>query len=80
MKLRYVTGCICDSLEIDDKQFNEMSLGEQAELCHTLIENIQDSVTLQELFIKWIECEGEYKQYEPCECCGDVICEYTKEL
>ena len=32
MKLQYVTGCICDSLSVDDKEFNEMSLEEQREL------------------------------------------------
>lgn len=29
MKLKYVTGCICDSLSVDDKEFNELPLEEK---------------------------------------------------
>lgn len=79
MKLQYVTGCICDSLSVDGKEFNEMSLEEQRELLHKLVDNA-DGVTLQQMFIEYMEDESEYHTSGPCECCGDLIFEYNKEL
>jgi hypothetical protein len=76
MKLKYVTGCICDSLSVDDKEFNELPLEEKKRiLCH-LIEHSIDEHTLQELFIKYMECEGNCDIFGPCKCCGDVIYQY----
>lgn len=80
MKLQYVTGCIYDSLSIDGKEFNEMSLEEQRELLHKLVDNA-DGVTLQQLFIEYMEGdESELYTSGPCECCGDLIFEYNREL
>lgn len=79
MKLHYVTGCICDSLSVDDKEFNELSLEERKRILHHLIEHSTDEYTLQELFIKYMECEGHFTNYPPCECCGDVIYKYDLE-
>ena len=81
MKLQYITGCICDSLSVNDKEFNELSLEEQKEICHKLIENSEPyNNTLQEIFIKYMECECEGKTWGPCDCCGDIIFEYNKEI
>lgn len=80
MKLKYVTGCVCDSLSVDDKEFNEMSLEEQRELLHKLVDNA-DGVTLQQMLIEYMEGdESEWCTSGPCECCGDLIFEYNKEL
>ena len=79
MKLQYVTGCVCDSLSVDDKEFNELSLEERKRILHHLIEHSIDENTLQELFIKYMECEGDFTDYAPCECCGDVIYQYDLE-
>ena len=80
MKLQYVTGCICDSLSVDGKEFNEMSLEEQRELLHKLVDNA-DGATLQQMFIEYMEGdESEFHTSGPCECCGDLIFEYNKEL
>ena len=79
MKLKYVTGCICDSLSVDDKEFNELPLEEKKRiLCH-LIEHSIDEHTLQELFIKYMECEGNLNIFGTCECCGDSIYQYDLE-
>lgn len=80
MKLQYTTGCICDSLSVDGKEFNEMSLEEQRELLHKLIDNA-NSITLQQMFIEYMEGdESEWHTSGPCECCGDLIFEYDKEI
>lgn len=79
MKLRYTTGCICDSLSVDDKEFNELSLEEQRELFHKLVDNA-DGVTLQQMFITYMENNTESEMSGPCECCGDLIFEYNEEI
>ena len=79
MKLQYVTGCVCDSLSIDGEEFNEMSLEEQRELLHKLVDNA-DGITLQQMFIEYMEDESEWHTAGPCECCGDLIFEYNKEI
>ena len=79
MKLQYVTGCICDSLSADGKEFNEMSLEEQRELLHKLVDNA-DGATLQQMFITYMEDHADCETTGPCECCGDLIFEYSKEI
>lgn len=79
MKLQYVTGCVCDSLSVNDEEFNELPLEERKRILHYLIEHSIDECTLQELFIKYMECEGNYETSGPCECCGDVIYQYDLE-
>lgn len=79
MKLQYVTGCICDSLSVDGKEFNEMSLEEQRELLHKLVDNA-DTGTLQQMFIEYMEHDAEWYISGPCECCGDMITEYNIEI
>ena len=79
MKLQYVTGCICDSLSVDGKEFNEMSLEEQRELLHKLVDNA-DGVTLQQMFIEYMENKSEGQISGPCECCGDLIFNYNEEI
>ena len=79
MKLQYVTGCICDSLSVEGKEFNEMSLEEQREILHKLVDNA-DGVTLQQMFITYMENNTESEMSGPCECCGDLIFEYSEEI
>lgn len=79
MKLKYVTGCVCDSLSVNDKEFNELPLEERKEVLHYLIEHSIDEYTLQELFIKYMECEGNCDTSDPCECCGDIVYQYDLE-
>lgn len=79
MKLQYVTGCICDSLSVDDKEFNDLSLEEQRAICHKLVDSA-DGITLQQMFIEYMEDESEWHISGPCECCGDMITEYNKEI
>lgn len=79
MKLQYITGCVCDSLSVDGKEFNEMSLEEQRELLHKLVDKA-GSDTLQQMFITYMENNTEFEMSGPCECCGDLIFEYNEEI
>ena len=79
MKLQYVTGCVCDSLSVDGKEFNEMSLEEQRTVCRKLVDKA-GSDTLQQMFITYMENNTEFEMSGPCECCGDLIFEYNKEI
>ena len=76
MKLHYITGCVCDSLSVDDKEFNDLSLEEQRAICHKLVDNARDD-TLQQMFITYMENNTESEISGPCECCGDIV-EYYK--
>lgn len=83
MKLDYTTGCICDSLEVDGKEFNELSFEEKKAICHKLIDNVKDDYVFQELYITFMETEcidDEAQTSGPCECCGDYIYQYHKEI
>lgn len=79
MKLQYVTGCICDSLSVDNKEFNELSLEEQRAVCHKLVDNARDD-TLQQMFITYMENNTESEMSGPCKCCGDLIFKYSEEI
>ena len=79
MKLKYVTSCIYNSLSVDGKEFNEMSLEEQRKLLHKLVDNADD-ITLQQLFIEYMRGEFDWYTSDSCEYCGDSIFEYNKEL
>lgn len=79
MKLRYVTGCVYNSLSVDYQQFIDMSLEERKEILHKLVDNANDA-TLQQMFIEYMENEAKCHMSDPCECCGDLIFEYNKEL
>lgn len=79
MKLQYVTGCICDSLSVDGKEFNELSLEEQRVICHKLVDDASEYV-IQQMFITYMEDHADCETTGPCECCGDMITEYNIEL
>lgn len=79
MKLHYITGCICDSLSVDDKEFNDLSLEEQRAICYKLVDNARDDI-LQQMFITYMENNTEPEMSGPCECCGDLIFEYNEEI
>lgn len=79
MKLQYVIGCVYDSLSVDGKEFNEMSLEEQRAVCHKLVDNARDD-TLQQMFITYMENNTEYEMSGPCECCSDLIFEYNEKI
>lgn len=77
MKITYTKGHY--SLDVDGKDFNELSYDEQKEICHKLVDKINENML--ERFVE-ICCGGmgEYKDLGYCETCGEYIEEYTIEM
>lgn len=74
MILKHVSGCICDSLTVDDVETIDMKKEDVKDVIKTLIDREDDLGTLQSVLIDLIDTRGDYKMDdEPCECCGDYI-------
>ncbi len=80
MKLKYTTGCICDSLTIDGVETINMKVEDLQRVICKIINKEEDIAILQQVLINLIEANGEYKYLGHCECCGDYISNYTLEV
>lgn len=79
MNIKYVCGCMADSLTIDDVETVDMSLVDIKEVINILVDRETDLGVLQQILIQCVESQGEYScADEPCECCGDYVT--TSEL
>lgn len=79
MNIKYVCGCIVDSLTIDEVETIDMSLNDIKEIITKLVYRENNLNTLQQILIQCVQSQGEYKCTEkPCECCGDYVT--TSEL
>lgn len=86
MKLNYTTGCICDNLSVDDKQFNSLSIKERKNILCKIINDCSNTrcneeYFLQQMLIAALQNAGEFEYSdEPCECCGDNIETFDLEI
>lgn len=81
MKLKYVDGCICTSLSVDDVESIDMNPEDFRKVIHQLVDKVEDFAVLQDLFTNCMESLGYYHCSEhACDCCGDYITTYTYEL
>ena len=80
MKLKYVDGCICTSLTVDDIETIDMKQEDFKNVIHKLIDKETDLGTLQMIWIRLIEHMGNFRDLGHCEECGDWITEYTLEI
>lgn len=80
MKLEHVSGCVCDSLTIDDVETADMGLDELKSKTLKFVESISDLSVLQSILISISELTGEYEDLGHCEQCGDFISKYTVEI
>lgn len=80
MKIEYTSGCICDSLTIDDKETADMKLPKLKEHLIKVIDNVNDLGTLQSVLISLTEDMGDYKCVGHCSTCGDSIEKYTLSI
>lgn len=80
MKIEYVTGCICDALNIDGKRTIDMSVEELRGNILNAISKITNEATLQDILISIAESEGEFEDLGHCEQCGDWTTSYTLEI
>lgn len=79
MKINYTSGCICDSLTIDDKESIDLSSKVIKDAIVKALEKVDDISTLQDILVTIAET-GEYKDLGHCEQCGDFIYSYTLEV
>lgn len=80
MKLVSVSGCVCDSLTIDDKESIDLSIEDIKTAIKKAIDKISDVGTLQQTLIDLIESQGDYEDLGKCDQCGDWITKYTLEV
>lgn len=79
MKINYTSGCICDSLTIDDKESTDLSVDDIKDTIVKALNKINDIAILQEILITIVET-GEYENLGHCNECGDYISSYTLEI
>lgn len=79
MKINYTSGCICDSLTIDDKESTDLSVDDIKDTIIKALNKINDVDILQEILITIVET-GEYKNLGYCDECSDLISSYTLEI
>lgn len=80
MKIESVTGCICDSLTVDNVETVDMDKEAVKDVIKKLIDREDDLGTLQSILIDLVETQGEFEDLGHCEQCGDWITKYTVEL
>lgn len=80
MKIESVTGCICDSLTVDDVETVDMDKEAVKDVIKKLIDREDDLGTLQSILIDLVETQGEFEDLGHCEQCGDWITKHTVEL
>lgn len=78
MKIEYQEGCGY-SMEIDDKQFVELTKEQQKEVCHKLVD-IADAYCLQQFIETVCQDMGTMEDLGYCETCGSYNERYTIEL
>lgn len=80
MKLEHTTGCICDSLTINEKETANLPIEEVRDVVLDIISKCDDLSILQNILMDYIDYNGEYKDLGHCEECGDYIINYTLEI
>lgn len=83
MELKYVTGCVCDSLTLDGVETIDLPIEKLQEALLKVIKSISKEDkedVLQDILICIMEGQGEYKCLGSCEQCGDTINEFTLNI
>lgn len=80
MKIEYVTGCTCDSLTIDGKETNSMSIKDLRDCVLDIISRTTDLSLLQDILMDCVETNGDFENLGHCDQCGDSIWKYTLEI
>ena len=80
MKIESVTGCICDSLTVDDVETVDMDKEAVKDVIKKLINREDDLGILQSILIDLVEFQGEFEDLGHCDQCGDWITKYTLEI
>ena len=76
MELTYTDGCIATSLDIDGVESIDMSIEDFRKVIHKIVDKIDDFAELQNIFMNFVECNGELIDEYNCSCCGDYVTTY----
>ena len=79
MKINYVSGCVCDSLTIDNVESIDLPIETLRGAITKALNKVNDIAVLQNILMAIAET-GDYKDLGHCEDCGDYIVEYTIEV
>lgn len=80
MKCYYYDGCTNQSLTINDMETIDMPTEEFKEHLKKMLDKVDDTAVLQDVFIAIMELYGECKDLGQCGQCGDWNYEYTLEI
>jgi hypothetical protein len=83
MRLKKVTGCICDSLTADGIEEIDMTPEQRKEvidkICDWLKKNPDQLNYVMQDFIETFADDCKHDP-EPCECCGDTVYTWTWDI
>lgn len=80
MKLKLVRGCVCGSMTVDDTEEIDLTDEERQVVLDKIFEHLKPE-DLNYVLQSLIEIFGTYTcENEPCECCGDIVEEWTWEI
>ena len=79
MKIEVTQGCTKDSVQIDGKEFIELSHEQQLRAVKRIIEHC-DEGTLQRMVIEYAESNSDDYNSHFCEQCGDIYETYKTEI
>ena len=73
MELVYTNGCTVTSLSVDGKESIDMNMEDFRKVIHKIVDKIEDFSELQDIFINFVELNGELIDEYQCSCCGDYV-------
>lgn len=79
MRIEYTSGCICESLTVDNTETADMSVQSLKHVLSKVINNTNDIPNLQSILINAVEMLGEGENLGHCDECGDNIYKYILE-
>lgn len=80
MKIELTAGCTVDSLQIDGKQFEDLSYREMRDIIFSLVTEFTDEDLYNDIIRSIVYSQGEFKDGYTCEQCGDFVETYTLEI
>lgn len=80
MKIDLTSGCTVDSLQIDGKQFEDLSYKEMRDIIFSLVTEFTDEELYNDIIRNIVYSKGEFKDGYTCEQCGDFVETYTLEI
>ncbi len=81
MKLVLTQGCICDSLEIDNTEENDLTDEQRKNVIDKVCAYLKSKPELlNPILTRFLTWEGEYEDLGTCETCGDCVDRYTLEI